>query len=87
MGKYFTSGNFVLADSYISVIEAVKHAAWACNRKPVITWLDAEEYERNSAALLGLKKFNGIIVPGGFGSRGIEGKMDFLLNCFWLFPL
>ncbi len=75
VGKYFTSGNFVLADSYISVIEAVKHAAWACNRKPVITWLDAEEYERNSAALLGLKKFNGIIVPGGFGSRGIEGKM------------
>ncbi len=75
VGKYFASGDFVLADSYISVIEAVKHAAWANGRKPVITWLNAEEYEKNSRALERLKEFDGIIVPGGFGSRGIEGKI------------
>lgn len=74
-GKYFASGSFTLADSYISVIEAVKHAAWANNRKPVITWLNAEEYEKNSRALAKLKEFDGIIVPGGFGSRGVEGKI------------
>ena len=75
VGKYFTSGSFMFADSYISVIEAVKHAAWACNRKPAITWLNAEEYEENPAALSELKKFDGVIVPGGFGLRGIEGKI------------
>ena len=74
-GKYFASGDFIFADSYISVIEAVKHAAWANNCRPVITWLNAEEYEKNPRALVKLKEFDGIIVPGGFGSRGIEGKI------------
>src|SRR3989344_1118951 len=74
-GKYFASGDFIFADSYISVIEAVKHAAWANNRQPVITWLNAEEYEKNPRALVKLREFDGIIVPGGFGSRGIEGKI------------
>lgn len=74
-GKYFASGAFTLADSYISVIEAVKHAAWANNRRPVITWLNAEGYEKNPRALTKLKEFDGIIVPGGFGSRGVEGKI------------
>lgn len=75
VGKYFNTGDFVLADSYISVIEAVKHAAWANNKKPVIEWINSEEYEKNPAKLKELKKFNGVIVPGGFGSRGIEGKI------------
>ncbi len=75
IGKYFQSGKFTLSDSYISVIEAVKHAAWSVNRRPEITWLDAEKYEKNPAALKELKKFDGIIVPGGFGKRGVEGKI------------
>ncbi|MBI2063316.1 MAG: CTP synthase [Candidatus Yanofskybacteria bacterium] len=75
VGKYFASGDFILADSYISVIEAVKHAAWANNRRPVITWLNAEEYEKSNRALARLKEFDGIVVPGGFGSRGVEGKI------------
>ncbi|MBI2063483.1 MAG: CTP synthase [Candidatus Yanofskybacteria bacterium] len=74
-GKYFASGDFTFADSYISVIEAVKHAAWANNRRPVITWLNAEEYEKKPRALANLRELDGIIVPGGFGSRGIEGKI------------
>lgn len=81
VGKYFSTGEFVLADSYISVIEAVKHAAWKHNKKPVITWLNAEEYESNPAELTHLKKFNGIIIPGGFGARGVEGKMKTIQFC------
>ncbi len=75
VGKYFNTGDFVLADSYISVIEAVKHAAWANDRKPIIEWINSEEYEKNPAKLKKLKKFDGVIVPGGFGGRGIEGKI------------
>ena len=75
VGKYFNTGDFILADSYISVIEAIKHAAWANNRKPIIKWINAEEYEKNPAKLKELKKLNGVIIPGGFGSRGVEGKI------------
>ena len=75
VGKYFTSGDFSLTDSYISVIEAVKHAAWTHGRKPEITWLDAEQYEKQPETISELSNFDGIIVPGGWGSRGIEGKI------------
>jgi len=75
VGKYFNSGDFVLSDSYLSVIESIKHAAWANNRKPIFEWINSEEYEKNPAKLEELKKLDGVIVPGGFGSRGIEGKI------------
>ncbi len=75
VGKYFGTGNFILADSYISVIEAVKHAAYYFGRKPEIRWLDAEVYEKNPKQLKELSKYDGVIIPGGFGSRGVEGKI------------
>lgn len=75
VGKYFGTGDFTLTDSYISVIEAIKHAAWSLNRKPEVTWLDAESYEKQPVKLNELKAFDGVIVPGGFGKRGIEGKI------------
>jgi CTP synthase len=75
VGKYFTVGEFVLSDAYISVIEAVKHACWQNNVKPVIKWLDSGVYEQNKGKLKELDKYDGIIVPGGFGSRGVEGKI------------
>ncbi len=75
VGKYFGTGDFVLSDSYLSVIESIKHAAWANNAVPRIQWLDAEEYEKHPEKLHELKQFDGIIVPGGFGSRGVEGKI------------
>jgi len=81
VGKYFGTGAFTLSDSYLSVIEAVKHACWAENRKPEITWLDAESYEKNSRAIRELKRYDGIIVPGGFGSRGVKGKMRAIGYC------
>ena len=75
VGKYFETGDFVLSDSYLSVIEAIKHAAWAHNRKPDITWLNCDHYEKFPRAVSELKNYDGIIVPGGFGARGVEGKI------------
>ncbi len=74
VGKYFDTGDFVLSDAYLSVIEAIKFSAAKLKRRPRITWVNAKDFERGKpAALLG--KFDGIIVPGGFGESGIEGKL------------
>lgn len=76
VGKYFGTGKFTLSDAYISVIEAIKHASWSFGRKPKILWLDAESYEKNPRKMKeDLSKVDGILVPGGFGSRGVEGKI------------
>lgn len=75
VGKYFGTGECVLSDAYISVIEAVKHATIAEGRKAKIEWLSAEEYEQNPEKIEELREYDGIIVPGGFGERGIEGKI------------
>lgn len=81
VGKYFETGNFVLTDSYLSVIEAIKHAAWFHKRIPEIHWLSAEKYEQNSKLVQELRVYDGIIVPGGFGSRGVEGKIKVIEFC------
>lgn len=81
VGKYFETGNFTLMDSYISVIEAIKHAAFSENRKAKICWLSAGEFEKDKKSLKELKKYDGIIVPGGFGNRGIEGKIKAIEYC------
>ena len=81
VGKYFSTGKFVLADSYISVIEAVKHAAYHFGRKPVIKWIEAEEFTEKPAKLKELLGYQGIIVPGGFGGRGTEGKIAAIGYC------
>lgn len=75
VGKYFQTGDFTLEDSYISIIEAVKHACWVNNYKPVIQWLASEKYEKDPKAVDELKNYDGVIVPGGYGSRGVEGKI------------
>lgn len=75
VGKYFGSGDFVLTDSYISVLEAIRTAAFQQNRKPVIEWISSEEFEKNPRSLPILSAYDGILVPGGFGSRGVEGKI------------
>jgi len=69
-GKYFTSGNFSLEDSYVCVIEAIKHAAWQLGVKPIIQWFDVEKVTEKELSL-----YDGIIVPQGWGSRGVEGKI------------
>jgi len=75
VGKYFDSGDFVLSDSYISVIEAIKFSAYKINVKPKIHWLNSKDFETGKLKLALLKKFDGVIVPGGFGSSGVEGKI------------
>lgn len=76
VGKYFSTGSFVLTDSYLSVLEAIKHAAWHLGRKPEIVWLNSEEFEKHpSKVRTALKELDGILIPGGFGTRGIEGKL------------
>ena len=75
IGKYFDTGDFVLSDSYLSVIEAVKYSAYSQNKKPILTWINAVDFETNPQKIKELKKYDGIVVPGGFGARGVEGKL------------
>lgn len=75
VGKYFETGEFVLSDSYLSVIEAIKYSAYAQGKKPVLTWVNALDFERDPKTLKSLSVFDGILVPGGFGARGVEGKL------------
>jgi len=75
-GKYFSTGDFVLTDAYISVLEAIKHAAWHHDYHPEIVWMNSEEFENDPEKLKELDKLDGLIIPGGFGSRGIEGKIQ-----------
>ncbi len=73
VGKYFMSGEYVLSDVYISVIEALKHASAHQDVGVKISYLDSEEYEKDSSKLEELRQYDGVLVPGGFGSRGVEG--------------
>ena len=73
VGKYFNTGDFTLSDSYLSVIEAIKYSAYSCSSKPKLTWISSVDFENNPKSINSLKEYDGIIVPGGFGSRGIEG--------------
>ena len=75
IGKYFETGDFVLSDSYLSVIEALKYSSYAQNKKPVISWLNSTDFEKNPKKLKELKNYDGIVVPGGFGARGVEGNL------------
>jgi len=76
VGKYFDTGDFVLSDAYFSVIEAIKFSAYHLGVKPEIAWLNAKDYEGNSASVSELKDHDGVLVPGGFGETGIEGKIS-----------
>lgn len=75
VGKYFETGDFVLSDAYLSVIEAIKFSAYSLGKKPVLEWINAGVFEDDVKAVSVLKDYDAIIVPGGFGSRGIEGKI------------
>ena len=70
VGKYVE-----LEDSYLSVIESIKHGGFANNVNVNIDLVDCEKINNSSVKKI-LKKYNGIIVPGGFGNRGIEGKIE-----------
>ncbi|MBZ8181899.1 CTP synthase [Oscillatoria salina] len=69
VGKYVR-----LTDAYLSVVEALRHAAIAVGSNVNIRWVSAEDIERDGAAKH-LQGVSGIVVPGGFGVRGVEGKV------------
>ena len=76
VGKYFNTGDFVLTDAYVSVLEAIKYSAYKLGKKAIIHTVNSRDYEnRKKADFKTLNKFDGIIVPGGFGESGIEGKL------------
>ncbi|MEM0465394.1 MAG: CTP synthase (glutamine hydrolyzing) [Candidatus Pacearchaeota archaeon] len=75
VGKYLNIGDYKLTDSYLSINEALKHAAAKNNCKVEIFWIDSKEFEKYPDSVKNLKNFNGLLVPGGFGESGIEGKI------------
>mgnify|MGYP005735459005 FL=1 len=76
VGKYTD-----LSDAYLSVIKSLQHAAMAVDRKLVIDWIEASHLEEDwaaedhEAAWAALRRADGVLVPGGFGDRGVEGKI------------
>ena len=70
VGKYT-----VLPDAYLSITESLKHAGYAYRTKINITWIAAEELENKRNLKRVFNNISGILVPGGFGGRGIEGKI------------
>jgi CTP synthase len=75
VGKYYETGAYKLADVYISVVEAIKHAAWANHVKARLHWISSLEVEKRGVKQV-LSGFDGIVVPGGFGTRGTEGMIE-----------
>ena len=69
VGKYVK-----LHDAYLSVAEALRHAGWENGAKVTIDWVDSEQITDQNAACI-LKDADGIILPGGFGGRGIDGMI------------
>jgi CTP synthase len=65
-----------LNDAYLSVIESVKHAAAAVDAGAEITWIDSEDCIDLETSQALLADVDGVVVPGGFGHRGIEGKIN-----------
>nr|CAG8562988.1 4839_t:CDS:10 [Entrophospora candida] len=78
VGKYTS-----LQDSYLSVVKALEHSGMKCGRRLVIKWVEATDLEQSDDKLANkyqeswkiIRSANGILVPGGFGNRGIEGKI------------
>jgi CTP synthase len=97
IGKYFSSGDGVLKDAYLSVFESIKYAAYSKGFNVEIGWISAEDFEGKDSdkKLEILKEYDGVVVPGGFGERGVEGiirsikyirenKIPFLGICYGL---
>ncbi len=75
VGKYIDIGDYNLADSYVSINQSLLHAGSSLDVGVDISWIDAKIFEGNNDKVHELGKYNGIIVPGGFGSSGVEGKI------------
>jgi CTP synthase len=70
VGKYVA-----LEDAYLSVSEALRHAGWHLGGNVEIEWVDSEDLVSDEVAAERLSRVDGVLVPGGFGGRGVEGKI------------
>jgi CTP synthase len=76
IAKYIATGDYELKDSYTSLIEALEHASWANDLDLDLVFVNAEELEKSTMqAIKDLETADGIIVPIGWGERGVEGKI------------
>lgn len=77
VGKYQKTGDYTLVDSYVCVVEALKHASWTLGYQPELTWIDSTDLENKSEEEVNkfFSNIGGILVPQGWGSRGTEGKI------------
>ena len=75
VGKYFSSGDFILSDVYISVLEAIKYSTYKLGLTPEITYLGAQHFS-DVKNCKDLKAFDGVLVPGGFGTTGVDGMLN-----------
>jgi len=69
-GKYTA-----LADSYVSINEALRHAAARCGARAKLDWIETERFEEDPSKVKLLENYNGVVIPPGFGVRGTEGKI------------
>ena len=89
VGKYFDTGDFVLSDAYVSVIEALKFSSYELGVRPKLHWINSKEFETDqegrqlTKAEISKKlkdtfknKMDGVLIPGGFGETGIEGMIS-----------
>ena len=77
VGKYVQ-----LNDAYLSLREALHHAAWATGCDLRIDLVDSDDVEKQGVRLLDAGKYDGVLVPGGFGKRGIDVMIIFIIkNC------
>ena len=78
IGKYFETGEYILSDSYLSVIEAIRFSCVEQKVRPEIGWLNTKQFgssPKKDKRFAVLDTFDALIVPGGFGSRGVDEKM------------
>ncbi|MEK7543539.1 MAG: CTP synthase [Patescibacteria group bacterium] len=73
VGKYFATGEYQLRDSYAALMDAIDHAAWQEKVATTVRWIQSEKLEKGN--MDDLKDVDGIIVPIGWGPRGVEGKI------------
>ncbi|MEX0848621.1 MAG: CTP synthase [Candidatus Dependentiae bacterium] len=76
VGKYLDTGSYELQDSYVSIAEALVHASAYHKKGCEIVWLDAKSFEVDDQQLKQLDDLDGVIIPGGFGMSGVEGKIN-----------
>ncbi|KPJ60443.1 MAG: hypothetical protein AMJ46_06780 [Latescibacteria bacterium DG_63] len=81
VGKYVDIGDYNLSDAYISVNQALIHAGAAHDCGVEIAWIDSKRLEDSVEELSNLENFDGVVVPGGFGTSGVEGKIEAIRMC------